>query len=269
MTDLSQDETLSRDAEIGVINIIAHPEFNETSFDNDIALMELAAPVDLPTVSLYSAPPADLIGSNAFIVGWGVADNSDPQRPKFPLEQRFAQVPLISNEICNGPQSYNGDVTDNMFCAGLPEGGIDSCQGDSGGPMIVGVDGLQVQIGIVSFGNGCALPNFYGVYTNISNYRAWVLDYVQASFLPGDGMANDPSTDPVPPTGPAAPPTETPPTDTPPTTDAEPPTTQTDPTGPNPFGTGGSSGGGGGAEFWWLLMGIGAVAGRLPMRLRQ
>lgn len=53
-----------------------------------------------------------------------------------------------------------------MFCAGFPEGGKDSCQGDSGGPV---VDENRVQVGIVSWGEGCALAGKPGVYAKVSH----------------------------------------------------------------------------------------------------
>ena len=60
------------------------------------------------------------------------------------------------------------------MCAGLiDEGGIDSCQGDSGGPMF-GKDeaGKPVQVGIVSWGEGCARKGKPGVYTEVSTFAA-------------------------------------------------------------------------------------------------
>jgi len=35
-------------------------------------------------------------------------------------------VPLVGNSKCNC--LYGGSITDNMMCAGTPEGGKDSCQ---------------------------------------------------------------------------------------------------------------------------------------------
>jgi trypsin len=58
-----------------------------------------------------------------------------------------------------------------MVCAGLNTGGKDSCQGDSGGPL---VDSSKRLIGIVSWGNGCALANYAGVYARVGALRTWI-----------------------------------------------------------------------------------------------
>ena len=60
---------------------------------------------------------------------------------------------------------------------GPVEGGKDACQGDSGGPLVTkatGVDDGYSLIGMVSWGIGCAEPGLYGVYSEFSQYLAWV-----------------------------------------------------------------------------------------------
>jgi secreted trypsin-like serine protease len=63
-------------------------------------------------------------------------------------------------------------------------GGKDSCQGDSGGPIFVG----NTQVGIVSFGDGCARPEKPGVYARVSASYDWIKMMIccHASKPPGD-----------------------------------------------------------------------------------
>ncbi len=64
--------------------------------------------------------------------------------------------------------NYHEDqITKNMMCAGVNGGGKDSCQGDSGGPLLDRENGVLV--GVVSWGTGCAVDGFPGVYARISS----------------------------------------------------------------------------------------------------
>jgi secreted trypsin-like serine protease len=72
-------------------------------------------------------------------------------------------------------------VTESMFCAGDPTGSRrrervrDACQGDSGGPIFLkGKDGRFLQIGIISWGEGCGVPNMYGIYTRLAKFADWI-----------------------------------------------------------------------------------------------
>jgi len=91
----------------------------------------------------------------------GFQDGSDPSF------LRSVEVQVISREACQ--KSYAGSyiVTSRMVCAGVPEGGKDACQGDSGGALVLKKSGKQV--GIVSWGIGCALKDYPGVYTNLAD----------------------------------------------------------------------------------------------------
>jgi secreted trypsin-like serine protease len=86
----------------------------------------------------------------------------------------------VPNDRCNNAASYNNRILPTMLCAGRARGGIDACQGDSGGPLIRGGEpGDAVLVGIVSFGDGCARPNKFGVYTRVSSYRGWIKEQIE------------------------------------------------------------------------------------------
>jgi len=71
-----------------------------------------------------------------------------------------------------------------MLCAGVAEGGIDSCQGDSGGPLVVSNNDTWTQIGVVSWGAGCAQPDYYGVYARLTELQAWINSTINSTTDP-------------------------------------------------------------------------------------
>lgn len=88
---------------------------------------------------------------------------------------RKVDVPIVSRAECIADylkDSPPKTVTTNMFCAGLDAGGKDSCQGDSGGPIVDASTGTL--IGAVSWGTGCALAAFPGVYARVGALRNFI-----------------------------------------------------------------------------------------------
>ncbi|WP_435190728.1 S1 family peptidase [Streptomyces sp. bgisy126] len=145
--------------------VLQAPGYNGTG--KDWALIKLASPItSLPTLKLAETTAYN---SGTFTVaGWGAAREGGGQQ-RYLLK---ANVPFVSDASCKA--SYGSDlVPAEEICAGYAQGGTDTCQGDSGGPMFRKDNaGAWVQVGIVSWGQGCARPNYPGVYTEVSTFAA-------------------------------------------------------------------------------------------------
>ncbi|XP_044187046.1 uncharacterized protein LOC122966781 [Thunnus albacares] len=158
-----------------VSQIINHPSYNPSTFDNDISLLKLSSLVTfndfIVPVCLAASDSTFNDGVDTWITGWGTIGSGVP----LPSPQNLmeVEVPVVGNRQCNCDYGV-GEITNNMICAGLRAGGKDSCQGDSGGPMVTKTGSVWVQAGVVSFGRGCAEPNFPGVYARVSEYQSWI-----------------------------------------------------------------------------------------------
>ncbi|XP_063594577.1 trypsin-1-like [Penaeus indicus] len=150
-----------------VDQIVIHPRYSSGTYDSDIALVHIADKVSFtnwPGIKPVCMPPSgsDYAGMDATVTGWGTTSSGGTQ----PEVLQDVTVPIRTQSECQA--AYGSQVTSNMICAGLPEGGKDSCQGDSGGPLTVQEgDGRHYLAGVVSWGIGCALPGRYGVYTDV------------------------------------------------------------------------------------------------------
>ncbi len=165
---------------VAVKNIYMHQGYGD---DHDIAVLELVAPTNKTPVKLADTGLNNSlqVGANMTVMGWG---NQLTDGEKFPNILQEVQLPLADHAQCKA--NYAGvdmTITDNMLCAGLAVGGKDSCQGDSGGPLVYQKDSDWFQTGVVSFGEGCAQENFFGVYTKVANYNDWIAQ-VKAGEVP-------------------------------------------------------------------------------------
>jgi secreted trypsin-like serine protease len=162
-----------------VKSIRVHPRYSSTSFQNDIALIELGQPSFQPTISLFSGEskeevPPSMIGEMTTAIGWGLADASSYWY--FPEKLRQVNLPVVSNSYCNN--IYATILTSSQICAGYYEA-KDVCNGDSGGPIVSKIDGRWIHVGLVSYGKTCrSYFGRYGVYTRTSTYIDFIKQYV-------------------------------------------------------------------------------------------
>lgn len=167
---------LSGSQTIDVKRQINHPNYGNNGYD--ISVYELEEPID---PALYSPirlgnQSHESVGTMTTVVGWGKLSEDGSLARKL----QHVDVPIMSYQQCQDGYDLENESINNSveLCAGYPDGGQDSCQGDSGGPLVVKENGEFVQVGVVSWGIGCALPDFAGVYARVSALSSWVRDNV-------------------------------------------------------------------------------------------
>ena len=141
-----------------IIIFLRHPE--------TLYIILVVQPICLPE------PGQDYENVSALVTGWGRLSYSGPMADIL----QEVTVSTMTNIAC---ARSHGDhkITDNMICA--KETGKDSCEGDSGGPLaVLGQDNSYRQIGVVSWGKGCARPGYPGVYTRVSSLLGWIQDMI-------------------------------------------------------------------------------------------
>jgi secreted trypsin-like serine protease len=167
--------------DVGVEEIIKHPEYDIKSHQNDIALVRLNKdvtlvnnvvwPVCLPTDKYRTD---DLNEFSLWVVGWGKVGFTEAQSQLL----RQVQVPVVTNDKCQTAYDrFKVTIINRQVCAGLGAGGKDACQGDSGGPAMIpdGNRGSRIMVvGVVSFGFKCAEPGTPGIYTRVTEYLDWI-----------------------------------------------------------------------------------------------
>mmetsp|Transcript_1608 Transcript_1608/g.2807 ORF Transcript_1608/g.2807 Transcript_1608/m.2807 type:complete len:407 (+) Transcript_1608:224-1444(+) len=196
-----------------VVEQANHPAYSDQTVDNDFMLLRLAEPVEMDTtVTLeLSNNVNDIQGGNELtVLGLGVTANCFLGfcwgGNSAPSQLMDVDIQAYSDADCIDAYGVgtNGVQIDSMFCAGAV--GRDSCSGDSGGPLVRRVGNVHYQVGVVSWGIGCADSRFPGVYARIPSYGyEWIKQVVcdqwgeSASFCiggAGGGAADIPVVDP-------------------------------------------------------------------------
>lgn len=163
VTDLKSSKALTATS----LRVIRAPGFEDETKGRDWAVIQLDRKLALPTLPLARGS-----GDNGdfTVMGWGqIREDSMRQERRL----HFATVPTVPDSTCAAEYRKAGVtlVAGESICAG--RAGVDTCQGDSGGPMVSrDAAGEWVQVGIVSWGLGCARDGYPGVYTQISAFRA-------------------------------------------------------------------------------------------------
>ena len=145
-----------------VVEMIRHPNYNTEKYYNDMLLLRLEEPVyDVPFVELNKDKEQPKVGEEVTVMGLGALLEGGG----YPDLLQEVDLGIIDFDTCNNAYVNVGLgplIEDTMVCAGtVTNMAQDSCQGDSGGPMI---NQFGIQVGVISFGLGCAREGFPGVY---------------------------------------------------------------------------------------------------------
>lgn len=160
-----------------VKKIINHPLFTE-KYDFDVSLLRLENKLNLKTLGLAPiclprvGDHRTYNGVKATVSGWGKPDELAGSTTR--ILQKL-KVPIIATDECEDMMDF--DLTDRMMCAGFEQGGQDACMGDSGGPLVARRKDNKhqlFQVGIVSWGEGCARKQRPGIYTRLTDVNQWI-----------------------------------------------------------------------------------------------
>lgn len=193
-----------RDRSIPVERVFLHEAYRDrlltgqaepaVDHGDDIALLRLSRPWQGAISQLQLSEPSDPAnepGVPVHVAGFGSmhsgqgsvwhsrSDGSGTLAAATTLLQEVGVLTVATptcKSLYQGRTGFaNAKIAGGQICAGLSQGGKDSCSGDSGGPLVVrDVDGCPRQVGVVSWGDGCADAGAYGVYTRVSAYADWI-----------------------------------------------------------------------------------------------
>lgn len=148
---------------VAVSEVRNNPGWQNTTSGWDVAVIRLAGDAQVEPIPLAGPVVAEHL---ATAIGWGATEEGGSTTPV----QQHVTIPLVDLAICK--LAYPGKIDSTMLCAGQSE--HDSCQGDSGGPLVVETGEGWAQLGITSWGRGCARPGSPGVYTSVPAVRDWI-----------------------------------------------------------------------------------------------
>ncbi|XP_061405400.1 chymotrypsin-like elastase family member 2B [Lethenteron reissneri] len=152
-----------------------HSRYNHTSFEKDIGLIKLKAPVTPDTGIRFVCLPSDneqlSSTSTCYVIGWG----SRIKNGLLTSTLQQANIPVIDDKTCKSNEFYGSFFPENAICAGDGSSGI--CNGDGGGPLLCRKsDNSWVVHGVASFISSLSCLNYYkpSGFTRISAYIPWI-----------------------------------------------------------------------------------------------
>jgi len=169
--------------EQNVRKIVIHPLFDLKRGANNLALLfldnEFQITQRINTLCLPTEKRS-LISTRCMVAGWGKKEFKDKHNTSI---LKKIDLPIVPRDICQDQlrQTRLGKaftLPSGLICAGGEEG-KDACTGDGGGalfcPMAEDPTRFE-QIGIVNWGVGCNQKNVPATYTDVFEFKSWILN---------------------------------------------------------------------------------------------
>ena len=162
---------------IGVARQIRHPGYRQIvpgAPRNDLMLVRLAEPSASQPIAFAARGEGSQAGTLLRVAGWGATSYNPVNDAYGPPSQFLRQVLVRVRPPVDCVRAYGAEAffSDDMVCASLP--GRDACAGDSGGPLVEGLGPAALLVGVVSWGTGCAMPRYPGVYSLVARHHCWI-----------------------------------------------------------------------------------------------
>uniref|UniRef100_A0A182YFJ8 Uncharacterized protein n=1 Tax=Anopheles stephensi TaxID=30069 RepID=A0A182YFJ8_ANOST len=156
-----------------VTQIFVHPQFNIRTLENDVAVLRLDRPYELPSNTINVANRTRRIvpnGANCQFAGWG-ASAAAVNAPVNVL-QRFLPMTVNDRDTCNQATMHAGRVQESQLCAGNTGASNNAapCNGNAG----TGLYCERVLVGTLSFGINCGIANNPPIFTQVRFYNDWI-----------------------------------------------------------------------------------------------
>ncbi|CAO1425402.1 unnamed protein product [Diamesa tonsa] len=165
------------------VSRIYHPEYDDNTLHNDIAMIKLPSavtfndhisPIALPEGSddYVAEGTNNFAGVNAVLSGWGRFGSTQASSTFL----RFVNLQVITNLACR--VRFPTIIQDSTICAN-GEGNVGGCNGDSGGPLSVQSNGQSLLVGVTSFvsGVGCE-RGFPTGFARVSSFIPWIQSHM-------------------------------------------------------------------------------------------
>ncbi|KAM9095877.1 serine protease 38-like isoform 1-T1 [Sarcophilus harrisii] len=168
----------------GIKQVIIHPLYKLTHPNgHDIALVQLSKALKFNYLVLPVCLPKSNINldttETCWITGWGKMRESGIMVDIL----QETEIPLLDQFLCQILYGSIFFIQEDMICAADLSLMKSPCQGDSGGPLVCKFNDTWIQIGVVTWGKGCSIPLYPGVFARVPYFSTWISNSIQSVII--------------------------------------------------------------------------------------